>query len=475
MMGDILIVDDERDIRELISDILEDEGFTTRKAGTSDEAMAEMNKEPPSLMILDIWLKDSSMDGIDILKSVKRDNPDVPVIIISGHGNIEIAVAAIKQGAYDFIEKPFNIDQLMVVITRAMETSRLRRENSELRRKDVTTADMIGSSPAFRTLKGNLDKVTKSNGRVMLTGPAGAGKEIAARYVHANSDRAEAPFVTVNSASIEADRMEDVLFGRESSGRGIEPGLLEQAHGGVIYFDEVADMPAGTQSKILRVLTEQQFQRVGGGDKVRVDLRVISSSTRNLEAEVEAGNFRQELFHRLNVVPIAVPSLAERREDIPELAGHFIGAFNKTQGLPLRELSDEAVAMLQTMNWPGNVRQLKNVIERVLILGADKGEITATEIPGEQPSSGEDEGRVVLSGSLATLPLREARELFEREYLLTQINRFGGNISRTAGFVGMERSALHRKLKSLNVVTSSRSGSRFATVVEEDEDAEEDA
>ena len=467
-MGDILIVDDERDIRELISDILKDEGFTTRLAGTSDEAMAEMNSEPPSLMILDIWLKDSRMDGIDILKTVKQDNPDVPVIIISGHGNIEIAVAAIKQGAYDFIEKPFNIDQLMVVITRAMETSRLRRENSELRRKDVTTTDMVGGSPAFRILKSQLDKVTKSNGRVMLTGPAGAGKEIAARYVHANSDLAEGPFVTVNSASIEPDRMEEVLFGRESTGRGIEPGLLEQAHGGLLYFDEIADMPLGTQSKILRVLTEQQFQRVGGADKVRVDMRVVSSTTRDLDDEVASGNFREELYHRLNVVPIDVPPLSDRREDIPELATHFIETFNKSQGLPLRALSEEAVAMLQTMPWPGNVRQLKNVIERVLILGADKGDISAAEIPGDSRSDEAEDGRVVLSGSLATLPLREARELFEREYLLTQINRFGGNISRTANFVGMERSALHRKLKSLNVVTSSRSGARVATVAGEE-------
>ncbi|MDD9922871.1 MAG: sigma-54 dependent transcriptional regulator [Boseongicola sp.] len=472
-MGDILIVDDERDIRELISDILKDEGFTTRLAGNSEDAMAEMNKEAPSLMILDIWLKDSHMDGIDILKAVKRDNPDVPVIIISGHGNIEIAVAAIKQGAYDFVEKPFNIDQLMVVVTRAMETSRLRRENSELRRKDVTTTDMVGSSQAFRTLKAQLDKVTKSNGRVMLSGGAGAGKEIAARYIHTNSDRADGPFITVNSASIEPDRMEEVLFGRESSGRGIEPGLLEQAHGGVIFFDEIGDMPLGTQSKILRVLTEQQFQRVGGSDNVRVDLRVISSTNKNLEKAVEDEEFRQELYHRLNVVPIEVPSLAERREDIPELATSFIADFNKTQGLPLRELTEDAVAMLQTMPWPGNVRQLKNIIERVLILGSDKDEITASDIPGGANETEEaEEGRVVLSGSLAMLPLREARELFEREYLLTQINRFGGNISRTAGFVGMERSALHRKLKSLNVVTSNRSGTRFATVAEE---ASEDA
>ena len=386
-MGDILIVDDERDIRELISDILKDEGFTTRLAGTSDEAMAQMNKEAPSLMVLDIWLKDSEMDGIDILKAVRRDNPDVPVIIISGHGNIEIAVAAIKQGAYDFIEKPFNIDQLMVVITRAMETSRLRRENSDLRRKDVTTTDMVGSSQAFRTLRAQLDKVTKSNGRVMLTGPAGSGKEIAARFIHAHSNRAEGPFVTVNSASIEPDRMEEVLFGREGTGRGIEPGLLEQAHGGIIFFDEIADMPLGTQSKILRVLTEQQFQRVGGGDMVRVDLRVISSTTRNLEDEVKNGTFRQELFHRLNVVPIDVPSLSERREDIPELAEFFIASFNKSQGMPLRALSDDAIAMLQTMSWPGNVRQLKNVIERVLILGAERATFRHLKFPAQRMRS----------------------------------------------------------------------------------------
>ncbi|SEP60013.1 sigma-54-dependent transcriptional regulator [Thalassovita taeanensis] len=470
-MSDILIVDDERDIRELISDILQDEGYTTRVAGNSDDAMAQINAAPPALLILDIWLKDSRMDGIDILKTVKRDNPDVPVVIISGHGNIEIAVAAIKQGAYDFIEKPFNIDQLMVVIRRAMETSRLRRENLALRRKDVTTAEMIGSSAAFRTLLGQLEKVTKSNGRVMLSGPAGVGKEVAARHIHSNSNRASGPFITVGCATIEPDRMEDVLFGRETPERGIEPGLLEQAHGGVIYFDEVADMPQGTQGKILRVLVDQQFQRVGGTDKVRVDLRVISSTNRDLEVEIAAGRFRQELFHRLNVVPIAVPSLEERREDIPVLASHFIDMFHRTQGLPHRSLNEDAVALMQTMVWPGNVRQLRNLIERVLILGDGTGPIEAREFSAEDETGGDD-GRVVLTGSLATLPLREAREVFEREYLLTQINRFGGNISRTANFVGMERSALHRKLKSLNVVTTSKSGARVAHIDSEDDDQE---
>ncbi|MBV6636106.1 MAG: sigma-54-dependent Fis family transcriptional regulator [Mameliella sp.] len=463
-MSDILIVDDERDIRELIGDILEDEGFATRLAGNSQEAMNEINAEPPALLILDIWLKDSKMDGIDILKTVKRDNPDIPVVIISGHGNIEIAVAAIKQGAYDFIEKPFNIDQLLVVIRRAMETSILRRENVQLKRGEVKSAEMIGESAAFRALLGQLEKVTKSNGRVMLTGPAGAGKEVAARYIHAQSNRAKAPFVTVNCAGVEPEMMEAMLFGRETAKRGIEPGLLEQAHGGVVYFDEVADMPTGTQSKILRVLVDQQFTRVGGNDKVRVDLRVISSTNRDLQDEIAAGRFREELYHRLNVVPIAVPSLADRREDIPVLAGHFIEQCNQAQGLPVRELTEEAVALMQTMTWPGNVRQLKNLVERVLILGDGTGPIEARELPQETAPGEDAEGRVVLSGTLATLPLREAREAFEREYLLTQINRFGGNISRTASFVGMERSALHRKLKSLGVVTSAKSGARVARV-----------
>lgn len=458
-MSDILIVDDERDIRELISEILIDEGYTTRLAGTSEDAMREITSQPPGLLILDIWLKDSDMDGIDILKKVKSDYPEVPVVIISGHGNIEIAVAAIKQGAYDFIEKPFNIDQLLVVIRRAMETSRLRRENITLRQKDAPVSDLIGSSTGFRALVSQLDKVAKSNSRIMLRGGSGVGKETAARYIHAQSDRAAGPFVVVGCATIEPDRMEEVLFGRESCDQNGAQGLLEQAHGGVIYFDEVADMPLVTQSKILRVLVDQKFQRVGGNDQIKVDLRVLSSTSCDLEVEIAERRFREELYHRLNVVPVEVPTLEERREDIPELVEHFVEHFNQTQGLNMRKLSDDAAALLQTLPWPGNIRQLKNVIERILILSDGTGPISADEIPTDtQKSAGANDGGG-MSANWATLPLREAREAFEREYLITQINRFGGNISKTANFVGMERSALHRKLKSLGVVSGNKSKS----------------
>ena len=451
-MGNILIVDDEKDIRQLISDILKDEGYSTKLAANSTECINEINSSPPDLLILDIWLKDSHMDGIDILKVAQRDNPEIPVVIISGHGNIEIAVAAIKQGAYDFIEKPFNTDQLLVVINRAMEVSKLRRENSALKIQDITRSEMIGKSTTFKNLKNNLDKVIKSNGRVLLTGPPGSGKEVAARYIHANSNRSNFPFITINCASIESNRMEEVLFGSQYKGGEVEPGLLEMAHGGVVYFDEVADMPIGTQSKILRVLVEQQFIRLGGSDTVRVDLRVISSTTKNLKALITEGNFREELYHRLNVVPIEVPSLEDRRDDIPELSSFFLQELHNQQGLSDRKLSEDSLTFLQSMEWPGNVRQLKNHIERILILGPEDDFISVNELTELNPSF-EDENIETVINNVVSLPLREARELFERDYLLTQINRFGGNISRTASFVGMERSALHRKLKSLDIIT----------------------
>ena len=467
--SDILIVDDEADIRELIADILEDEGHGTRTGHDADSAMEHMNTKAPDLMILDIWLKDSRMDGIEILKTVKRDNPGVPVIIISGHGNVEVAVAAVKQGAYDFIEKPFNIDKLLMTVNRALEASRLRRENATLRVKGGQVSDLLGGGAAIRTLKQQLDRVARSNGRVLLSGPPGSGKDVAARYLHAQSERADRPFVTVSSATIEPDRMEEVLFGVQHEGRAHDPGLFERAHGGTLFFDEVADMPLGTQSKILRVLVDQAFTRINGSETVRVDVRVLSATNKNLGVEIEHGRFRQDLFHRLNVVPLDVPGLDSRREDIPVLVEHFVAQLNAEQGLPMRRLSDDAAAMMQTLSWPGHVRQLRNLIERILILGPDSGDISSSELP-QDSDGGEAEGRDALSAALAGLPLREAREVFEREYLIAQINRFSGNISRTASFVGMERSALHRKLKSLNIVTMSRGGTRMASMDEVEDD-----
>lgn len=459
-MGDILIVDDERDIRELLADIVKDEGHNARLAADSDSAIAEMNSVAPDLVILDIWLKDSKLDGIDILKTIRRDNPDIPVVIISGHGNIEIAVVAVKQGAYDFIEKPFNTDHLMVVVNRALETSRLRSENSALRSKEDRNAVMVGDSVAFKALKAQLDKIANTNSRVMLTGPAGSGKEVAARYIHANSTRAFSPFVSVNSASVEADRMEAVLFGRETEERGIEPGLLERAHNGILFFDEVADMPIGTQSKLLRVLVDQSFSRVGGQDTVRVDVRVISATNKDLQKEIEKGNFREELFHRLNVVPVVIPDLEQRRTDIGPLCEFFVKELNASQGLPIRRFSEDILAQMQVMQWPGNIRQLRNLVERILILGPEDNEVQSSEIAGgADPESSE---QLSLGASFATMSLREAREVFEKEYLISQINRFSGNISKTANFVGMERSALHRKLKSLNITTGNKSGAQVS-------------
>ena len=458
-MGDILIVDDEKDIRELVSDILIDEGYTTQLAANSEDTFKSIEKSKPKLIILDIWLKESKLDGIDILKQVKLNNPDIPVVIISGHGNIEIAVAAIKQGAYDFIEKPFNIDQLTVVIARAMETSRLRIENAAFKIKEIPSFELIGNSSVFKSFNQQLDKVSSGNSRIMLTGPSGSGKEVAARYIHKNSPRKDFAFVTVNSASMSSERMEELLFGSESNGN-IQLGFLEQANGGVLYLDEVGDMPIGTQSKILRVLIDQQFMRIGSKTNLSVDFRVISSSSQNLVQEIQNKNFREDLYHRLNVIPISVPSLEDRIEDIPLISKFFIDELSEKQGLPKRKLSQKALVHLQSRNWPGNIRQLRNVLERSLILGSQSGEISIAELQTKEIIKSDNS--VEMDGNMLGLPLREARELFEKEYLVAQINRFGGNISKTSQFVGMERSALHRKLKTLNVVTSTDTGTRVA-------------
>jgi len=424
--------------------------------------MAHIAKEPPALMILDIWLKDSNMDGIDILKAVKRDHPDVPIVIISGHGNIEIAVAAIKRGAYDYIEKPISLDKLLLVTTRALETLNLQREVRELRERSTYSTDMIGASTAMNQLRTSIERVAPTNSRVMITGQSGTGKELAARILHAKSNRKDGPFVVLNAAIMSPDNVEYELFGTEDAvGGPRKVGALEAAHSGTLYIDEVADMPLETQGKVLRVLVEQKFLRVGGSNKVAVDVRIMSSTSRELNQEMAAGKFREDLYHRLNVVPLRVPSLSERREDIPSLIEYFIKQIVQSAGLPPRKIGDDAVAVLQAHDWPGNVRQLRNNVERLMILagGTPDQTITADHLPDEI-GSGVPFASSGNAEHLMSLPLREAREIFEREYLTAQINRFGGNISRTAEFVGMERSALHRKLRALGLTSSERAEAR---------------
>lgn len=455
MASDILIVDDEADIRDLVAGILQDEGYETRTARDSDEALTVMKTRRPNLVFLDIWLQGSRLDGLELLDIAKSEHPDMPVVMISGHGNIETAVAAIKQGAYDFIEKPFKADRLVLVAERALENSRLKREVRELKQLAPFASSLVGHSPAINQLRQTVEKVAPTNSRILIVGPSGSGKELTARTIHGQSGRANGPFVVINAAAITPERMEIELFGIEAttSEETRKIGALEEAHGGTLFVDEIADMPRETQNKILRVLVDQTFQRVDGTNKIAVDVRIVSSTARNLESEIAAGRFREDLYHRLSVVPIRVPPLAERREDIPELVDYFMDQISSSTGLPKRRIGPDAMAVLQSHDWPGNVRQLRNNVERLLILAGGEPEavISAGMLPQDVgsmvPTMPHGNGGEALMG----MPLREAREAFEREYLRAQISRFGGNISRTAEFVGMERSALHRKLKALGM------------------------
>jgi len=458
MALDILIVDDEEDIRELIAGILEDEGYQTRTAKDSDSCFAEIESRMPSLLVLDIWLQGSKLDGLDILEFVKSRHRDLPVIIISGHGNVETAVAAIKKGAYDFIEKPFKSDQLLLTIERATEANRLKRENEELKKKAGLAQDLVGRSSQINQVRSSIEKVANTNSRVLIQGPSGSGKEVAARLLHNRSHRASGPFVVVSAASMEPHRMEQELFGIEQNGGVVKTGYFERAHGGSLFIDEVADMPATTQAKILRVLTDQSFVRVGGNQSVKVDVRVVSATSRDLSQLISEGLFREDLFHRLNVVPLNVPSLSQRPDDIPYLVDHFIEQVAVANGRPVRPVEADVYAALQAADWPGNVRQLRNVIERMLIMssGAHNTALSLADLPSDLKDDGLPVGSALSGEMVMTAPLREARETFEREYLRMQINRFGGNISRTASFIGMERSALHRKLKSLGLTNGTK-------------------
>lgn len=451
MALDILIVDDERDIRELVSGVLSDEGYECRTAGDSRAALQAIDERRPSLVLLDVWLHGSQMDGLEVLDEIKKREPELPVIIFSGHGNIDTAVSAVSRGAMDFIEKPFEAERLLLLVERATETERLRRENTRLKQGFSRGEEFTGNSVIINQVRATLKRVASTGSRVMITGPAGAGKEVAARLLHSWSPRSESAFVIVNSARITPERFEHELFGEENDGKLVRPGLLEMADGGTLYLDEVADMPLSTQARILRVLTDQSFVRVGGSRQIGVDVRVVSSTSRDLQKEIEEKTFREDLFYRLNVVPVFVPSLAERRDDIPAMAEHFFTRYAAEQGIEAPAISEEAMATLQAYDWPGNVRQLRNVVERTIILtpreriDTIEPDMLPSEVTGGKLGGGQG------MSSLMGVPLREARESFEREYLNIQIRRFSGNISKTAGFIGMERSALHRKLKLLGM------------------------
>ncbi|POR55206.1 sigma-54-dependent transcriptional regulator [Bosea psychrotolerans] len=454
MSADILVVDDEVDIRELVAGLLEDEGYRTRKAGSADEALAAIAARRPNLVFLDIWLQGSRLDGLQVLELIKESHPDLAVVMISGHGNIETAVSAIKSGAYDFIEKPFKADRLVLVAERALEASRLRREVRELKKGSVQASRIVGHSTVVNQLRQTIERVAPTNARVLISGEPGCGKELTARTLHEASSRSSAPFIVINAATITPDTMEEELFGVEGGeGRTRRVGALEEAHGGSLYIDEIGDMPRETQNRILRVLVDQNFQRVGGATRVHVDVRIISSTSRDLAQLISEGQFREDLYHRLSVVPVKVPALSERREDVPELIEFFMDQISVATGLPKRRIGSDAMAVLQSHEWPGNVRELRNNVERLMILtkGDPTADVTVEMLPAEVgamvPTTPSGSG----GERLMSLPLRDAREIFEREYLIAQIARFSGNISRTAEFIGMERSALHRKLKSLGV------------------------
>jgi two-component system nitrogen regulation response regulator NtrX len=460
MSKDILIVDDEAAIREVVSAVLEDEGYRPRQAATAEEAFAQLAKRAPALVLLDIWLEGSKMDGIQVLERIKADYPFVPVVMFSGHGTIETAVAAIKKGAYDFIEKPFKADRLILAVQHALEANRLKRENEELKAKIGEELELIGSSPAMVKVRQTIERVAPTNSRVLITGPAGSGKEVAARMIHLRSRRAAGPFIVLNAAALSPDRVELELFGAEPGWHNAEQGRLigsfERADGGTLLLDEVADMPLETQGKIIRVLHEQRFTRLGGDQRIEVDVRVLATTNRDLKQEIAAGRFREDLYYRLNVVPLEMPRLVDRRTDIPELARHFVQLYARQLGYAPRTISEEAMAVLQMADWPGDVRQLRNTIEWLMIMAPGPADrpIGVADLPPDLTSSATSAFDPVANGELVSMPLREAREHFERSYLQAQLQRFGGNISRTANFVGMERSALHRKLKALGLNSS---------------------
>lgn len=456
MLKEILVVDDEDDIRSLIRAILEDEGYIVREATNSSEALSAVSEKCPDLIILDIWLQESDKDGLEVLKKVKEEHPILPVLMISGHGTIETAVTAIKYGAYDFIEKPFKSDRLLMMMSRAIETADLKKENKSLKaQKNKGDHELIGNSPAVTQLKSQIEKIAPTNSRVFITGEGGTGKEVVAKTIHKMSSRKDEPFMVINCAALHPERLEEELFGVQKP-EGFQKGVLELANKGTLFLDEVADMPLETQAKILRVLQDSKIQPVGRQDSIDVDVRVLASTNKDLMDVIKNGDFREDLYYRLNVVTLNLLPLRERVEDIEPLIENFLERFAQQTGQLRRVLSKDVLAKLRLYRWPGNVRQLKNMMEWVTIMTpapTEKAVLTQEDMPPEFSSNGSagKDSEESEDFNYIDTPLREAREQFEKNYLRAQVKRFKGNVSQTAEFIGMERSALHRKLKSLDI------------------------
>ena len=444
---EILIVDDNADIRVILDDMIKDAGFKTRLAANYNQALSEIDKKIPDVAIIDVKLDKGDNDGIELLNHLKQKNKDVPVIIISGHANIEMAIESLKSGAFEFIQKPFDRERLMNFVNRAVEKISLIRENKNLKSQLFHSFELIGKSQNILTIRDQINKLSNSESRIFICGPTGSGKELIARKIHKNSKRSKEPFVILNGALLDVKKYEKELFGEEKDDASISYGALENASGGILLIDEVTEIPLETQSKILRVLTDQKFKRINGNHNIKVNVRIICSTSKNVKKEIKDGNFREDLFHRLNVFQIDIDPLSNRIEDIPLLIEYFSEKIS--QNYNIKKFTIEDNNYLLNYNWPGNVRELRNLIERIAILspGNNKGKIIEI-IKESLKDSRSDE--FSLNDSLS-IPLKEARESFEKEYLLNQVKKFGGNISKTAKFIGMERSALHRKLKLLGV------------------------
>ena len=447
MSIEILIIDDNADIRNIINDLIIDAGYKTRLAANYNQALTEIDKKLPDVAIIDVKLDKSDKDGLELLSHIKTKNKDIPVIIITGHANVEMAIKALKSGAFEFIEKPFNQERLMNFINRAVENINLKNMNKDFEDKLFYSYEIIGNSTNTEQVKNQIEKISLSESRIFINGPTGSGKELVARKIHKKSNRNKGPFVILNGALLDNKKYELELFGQEKDNSSISYGALEKATGGILLIDEISEIPLETQSKILRVLIDQKFKRIDGDHDIKVNVRIICSSNKNIKKEIELGNFREDLYHRLNVFEINLEPLKKRASDIPLLIDYFSKKIALNYNLKKLKI-DVNDSYLLNYDWPGNIRELRNLIERIAILSPDSNEKISNII---KESLKKSEDSISKNKNPLSVPLKEARENFEKEYLVTQLKKFNGNISKTADFIGMERSALHRKLKGLGI------------------------